>query len=159
MTAALRPAAHTLSKMCASVKAPERAGESGLKRGGRTPLAGTGEGLARKRQAGKGNRPPGGAGQHGTVQVLRFFVDDNFHDMTRANGTRPASSAIAQSQLRPAGGWRTSFSNPISGRVTNVCLTYTMFGGGPFIVSGDLNCKFSARDYARERIRLLQVDP
>jgi hypothetical protein len=37
----------------------------------------------------------------------------------------------------------------------DLIVTYVMFGEDPFIVTDDPNCKFSARDYARERVRIL----
>ena len=44
---------------------------------------------------------------------------------------------------------------PNLGKSEDLLVTYVMFGEDPFILTDDPNCKFSARDYARERVREL----
>ena len=47
------------------------------------------------------------------------------------------------------------FLVPNGGKPEDLHATYLMFGEDPFILTDDPNCKFSARDYARERVRIL----
>jgi hypothetical protein len=83
------------------------------------------------------------------------YVDDNFHYMDESERYKlgefdDCAAAIAACQQIVDEFLLTNF-----GTCEDVYATYTMFGEDPFIRTDDPNCKFSARDYARERVRVL----
>jgi hypothetical protein len=83
------------------------------------------------------------------------YVDDNFHYMDESEryqlGEFPdCAAALAACKQCVDQSLRDS---RVEGQDT--LATYLMFGDDPFIVTEDPDCKFSARDYARERVRTL----
>ena len=79
------------------------------------------------------------------------FVDDNFHYMDESERYKlgefdDCASAIAACQRVVDESLAASSGGP-----DDALATYVMFGDDPFIVTDDPDCKFSARDYARQR--------
>ena len=84
------------------------------------------------------------------------LVDDNFHYMDESERYKlgefdDCAAAIAACQQMVD-----DFLQSNSGKCDDLLATYAMFGEDPFIVTDDPNCKFSARNYARKRVQLLE---
>jgi len=83
------------------------------------------------------------------------YVDDNFHYMDESERYKlgefdDCAAAIAACKQIVDESLLSNF-----GKCEDPHATYLMFGDDPFILTDDPNCKFSARDYARERMRVL----
>jgi hypothetical protein len=83
------------------------------------------------------------------------YVDDNFHYMDESERYKlgefdDCAAAIAACQQIVD-----EFLLHNCGKGEDLHVTYLMFGEDPYIHTDDPNCKFSARDYARERVRVL----
>jgi hypothetical protein len=83
------------------------------------------------------------------------FVDDNFHYMDESERYKlgefdDCRSAVAACKEVVDDSLRHSRTGS-----DDLLATYLMFGDDPFIVTDDPDCKFSARDYAREQVEKL----
>jgi hypothetical protein len=86
------------------------------------------------------------------------YVDDNFHYMDENERYKLGefdNCAAATAACRKI---VDDFLQQSRRESQNLIETYVMFGEDPFIVSDDPDCKFSARDYARERVRAMKED-
>ena len=83
------------------------------------------------------------------------YVDDNFHYMDESERYKLGEFDNCAAALAACKQIVDEFLLSNRGQCEDVLVTYVMFGDDPFIVTDDPNCKFSARDYARERVRLL----
>src|SRR5262245_5375139 len=85
------------------------------------------------------------------------FVDDNFHYMDESERYRLGEFDDCSTAIAACKQIVDEFLLSNRGKVEDLLVTYIMFGEDPFILTDDPNCKFSARDYARERVRELAV--
>ena len=83
------------------------------------------------------------------------FVDDNFHYMDESERYKLGEFDNCEAAIAACKKIVDEFLVSNFGKCDDVLATYLMYGDDPFIVSNDPNCKFSARDYARERARQL----
>lgn len=86
------------------------------------------------------------------------FVDDNFHYMDESHRYKLGEFSDCASALKACKEIVDEFLRENWGKFDDVHATYLMYGDDPFIVTDDPNCKFSARDYARERVRALAAE-
>jgi hypothetical protein len=93
---------------------------------------------------------------HGMAQYkYTVYVDDNFHhgdesERYTLGEFRDRDAAVAACRKIVD-----EFLEENLGKFDDVMATYLMFGDDPFIISDDPECKFSARDYARVRVKEL----
>ena len=83
------------------------------------------------------------------------YVDDNFHYMDESERYKLGEFDDCAAAIAACKRIVDEFLLSNFGGCEDVCATYTMFGDDPFILTDDPACKFSARDYARERVRVL----
>jgi hypothetical protein len=79
------------------------------------------------------------------------YVDDNYHYMDESERYKLGEFDDCQSAIAACKEIVDEFLRENHGKCDDVLATYLMFGEDPFIVTDDPDCKFSARDYARER--------
>ena len=84
------------------------------------------------------------------------YVDDNFHYMDESERYRLGEFDDCASAIAACKRIVDEFLLSNRGECEDLMATYCMFGDDPFIVSDDPDCKFSARDYARERVGQLE---
>ncbi len=78
------------------------------------------------------------------------YVDDNFHYMDESERYKAGEFDDCASAIAACKRIVDEFLPPNCGE--DALVKYIMFGDDPFILTDDPNCKFSARDYARERV-------
>lgn len=83
------------------------------------------------------------------------YVDDNFHYMDESERCKLGEFDDCAAAIAACEQIVDEFLLPNCGQCEDLYVTYTMFGDDPYILTDDPNCKFSARDYARERVRVL----
>ena len=83
------------------------------------------------------------------------YVDDNFHYMDESERYKLGEFDNCAAAIAACQQIVDEFLLTNLGACEDVHATYTMFGEDPFIRTDDPNCKFSARDYARERVLAL----
>jgi hypothetical protein len=83
------------------------------------------------------------------------YVDDNYHYMDESERYKLGEFDDCAAAIAACKKVVDESLQHCSGGEGDVLATYCMFGDDPFIVSDDPDCKFSARDYARERVREL----
>ena len=83
------------------------------------------------------------------------YVDDNFHYMDESERYKLGDYSDCDKAVAACKKIVDEFLMTNRGGSEDLLVTYVMFGEDPFIVTDDPNCKFSARDYARERVRIL----
>ena len=82
-------------------------------------------------------------------------VDDNFHYMDESERYKLGEFDDCAAAIAACKRIVDEFLLPNFGECEELYVTYLMFGEDPFILTDDPTCKFSARDYARERVRVL----
>src|SRR5258708_2881041 len=92
------------------------------------------------------------------TKLYTVFVDDNFHYMDESERYKLGEFDDCAAAIAACKQIVDEFLLPNSGRSEDLYVTYTMFGEDPFILTDDPNCKFSARDYAREAVRSQKED-
>jgi hypothetical protein len=87
------------------------------------------------------------------------FVDDNYHHGDESEryklGVYPTCEAATEACKEVVDEVLTTNLN-FPG---DLLATWLMFGDDPFILTDDPACKFSARDYARQRVQSLRPNP
>ena len=83
------------------------------------------------------------------------YVDDNFHYMDESERYKLGEFEDCAAAIAACKQIVDEFLLANLGRCENLLATYLMFGEDPFILTEDSHCKFSARDYARERAQVL----
>ena len=83
------------------------------------------------------------------------FVDDNFNYMDESERYALGEFDDCASAIAACKQIVDEFLLPNVGKCEDLYVTYVMFGEDPFIRTDDPDCRFSARDYARERVRIL----
>jgi hypothetical protein len=83
------------------------------------------------------------------------FVDDNFHYMDESERYKLGEFSSCAEAITACQQIVDEFLLHSRGECDDLLATYLMFGDDPFIITDDPNCKFSARDYARERVEAL----
>ncbi len=83
------------------------------------------------------------------------YVDDNFHYMDESERYKIGEFNNCDAAIAACKRIVDEFLQQNRGKCEDLIATYVMFGEDPFIRTDDPNCKFSARDYARERVRLM----
>ena len=84
------------------------------------------------------------------------YVDDNFHYMDEDERYKLGEFDDCAAAIAACKQIVDEFLLPNRGQSDDLLVTYLMFGEDPFIMTDDPDCKFSARDYARERVRILK---
>jgi hypothetical protein len=87
------------------------------------------------------------------------YLDDNFHYMDEDERHKLGEFDDCAAAIAACEQIVDEFLLPNRGQCEDLFATYLMFGDDPFILTDDPNCKFSARDYARERVRVLAEGP
>jgi len=95
------------------------------------------------------------------AKCYAVYVDDNFHYMDESERYKLGEFDDCQSAVAAC---KQIVEEFLSRCDTNkgadeMFAQYTMFGEDPWISSDDLDCKFSAWDYARTRSRQLAQEP
>ena len=85
----------------------------------------------------------------------KVIVDDNFHYMDESERYELGKFKDCAAAVAACKKIVDEFLASNRGGPDDLMATYVMFGEDPFIVTDDPECKFSARDYARERAREL----
>jgi len=80
------------------------------------------------------------------------FVDDNFHYGDESERYKLGEFSDCASAVAACKQIVDEFLEQNRGKFDDVFATYCMFGDDPFILTDDPACKFSARDYARQRM-------
>lgn len=83
------------------------------------------------------------------------YVDDNFHTMDESERRKAGEYDDCASAIAACKQIVDECLLDDCGEGEDLYVTYLMFGEDPFIRTDDPDCKFSARDYARERARAL----
>lgn len=85
------------------------------------------------------------------------FVDDNFHYMDESERYKLGEFADCPAAVAACKGIVDEFFTTCNLESTEdeLIKQYILFGEDPWIKSDDPECKFSARDYARERAKEL----
>jgi len=83
------------------------------------------------------------------------YVDDNFHYMDESERYKLGEFEDCAAAVAACKRIVDEFLLANFGHYDDLFATYAMFGEDPFIFTDDPNCRFSARDYARERVRAL----
>lgn len=83
------------------------------------------------------------------------YVDDNFHYMDESERYKLGEFDDCAAAIAACKQIVDECLLHNCGNGEDLYVTYLMFGEDPFIRTDDPNCKFSARDYARERVRVL----
>jgi hypothetical protein len=83
------------------------------------------------------------------------YVDDNFHYMDESERYCAGEFSDCAAAVAACKQIVDRFLEENLGGEEDLMAQYVMFGEDPFIVSDDPDCKFSGRDYARERVRVL----
>ena len=83
------------------------------------------------------------------------YVDDNFHYMDESERYKHGEFDDCAAAIGACQQIVDEFLPANCGKPEDLLVTYLMFGDDPFILTDDPHCKFSARDYARERVRVL----
>ena len=83
------------------------------------------------------------------------YVDDNYHYMDESERYKHGDFEDCGAAIAACRKIVDEFLLPNRGQCDDLLATYLMFGDDPFILTDDPDCKFSARDYARERVRAL----
>ena len=86
------------------------------------------------------------------------YVDDNFHYMDENERYKLGEFDNCAAAIAACKQIVDEFLLPNLGQSDDLLVTYVMFGEDPFIMTEDPDCKFSARDYARERVGILKED-
>jgi hypothetical protein len=84
------------------------------------------------------------------------FVDDNFHYMDESERYKLGEFDDCAAAVAACKRIVDEFLQSNSSGHDDLMATYCMFGEDPFILTDDPDCKFSARDYARERVQVLR---
>lgn len=82
------------------------------------------------------------------------FVDDNYHYMDESERYKAGEYDTAEEAIAKCKEIVDSFFNDkelLKQDYDGLVTSYVMFGEDPFIISEDKSCKFSARDYARQK--------
>jgi hypothetical protein len=82
------------------------------------------------------------------------YVDDNFHYMDENERYKLGEFDECAAAIAACRQIVDEFLLQNRGYSEDLLVTYVMFGEDPFMTE-DPDCKFSARDYARERVRIL----
>lgn len=82
-------------------------------------------------------------------------VDDNFHYMDESERYELGEFDDCEAAIAACKQIVDDFLQSNRGRQEDLYAAYSLFGEDPFIRTDDPNCHFSARDYARERVRRL----
>jgi len=80
------------------------------------------------------------------------YVDDNFHYMDESERYKHGEFDDCASAIAACKQIVDEFLKENRSKGDELLATYLMFGDDPFILTDDPDCKFSARDYARERV-------
>lgn len=83
------------------------------------------------------------------------YVDDNFHYMDESERYKLGEFDDCAAAIAACKQIVDECLLHNCGKAEDWYVTYLMFGEDPFIHTDDPICKFSARDYARERVRVL----
>jgi hypothetical protein len=83
------------------------------------------------------------------------YVDDNYHYMDENERYKLGEFDDCAAAIAACKEIVDEFLLENRGKSEDLYVTYVMFGEDPFIKSDDPDCRFSARDYARERSREL----
>ena len=85
------------------------------------------------------------------------FVDDNFHYMDEDARYKLGEFDSCAAAVAACKEIVEEFLVHNAGQCEDLYASYTMFGDDPFIRTDDPDCKFSGRDYARERASQLEA--
>lgn len=92
------------------------------------------------------------------TRTYMVMVDDNFHYMDESERYRLGefdSCAEALAACREIVDDYLLLAYAPGMTAAELWASYSMFGEDPFILSGDKECRFSGRDYARERCEVI----
>ena len=87
------------------------------------------------------------------------YVDDNFHYMDENERYKLGEFDDCAAAIAACKEIVDEFLASTWGKSEDLYVTYVMFGEDPFILTDDPNCKFSARDYARDKVAAFQGKP
>ena len=78
------------------------------------------------------------------------FVDDNFHYMDENERYKLGEFGTCAAAVAACKKIVDAFITQNRGKCDDLLATYLLFGDDPFIMTGDPDCRFSAREYARK---------
>ena len=86
----------------------------------------------------------------------KVLIDDNFHYMDESERYTLGEYDSCAAAVAACKKVVDEFLIHNLGQCDDLMASYCMFGDDPFIITDDPDCRFSARDYAREQARLLE---